>query len=75
MAEVGPARIAGIVAPDLEPLMVAAAVVAGMLESVDDLQDAVVIRQLRGRPGIAPGPRLELAQHPVDDDLPADASP
>src|SRR5262249_5577935 len=70
VAEVGAARIPGIVTPDLQALVVAAPMVTGMLESVDDLQDAVVIGQLRSRPGIATCPRLELSQHPVDDDLP-----
>src|SRR6516165_3658272 len=70
MAEVRAAAIAGVVAPDLQALMVAAAMIAGVLESIDDLQDAVVVGQLRGGPGIAPDSRLELPQHPVDDHLP-----
>ena len=53
MAEVSAARILGIVTPDLEALMVAATMVTGMLESINDLQDAVIIGKLRGCPGIA----------------------
>ena len=69
VAEVSSPQVFGVVAPDLEPLMVAAPVVAGMLQAVDQLQDARLIGELRGRPRIAGGTRLEPPEDSAHDDL------
>src|SRR5262249_46653175 len=62
MAEIGAATIARVVAPDLQTLVVPAAVVAGMLQAVDELQDARVVSELRGCPRVAGCARLKFPQ-------------